>query len=782
MYLECEDFSRNFKFLRHTTDLSIGVWDLYKNVKTQVKYFVKEIKFYDVQELKIFMDGILSIAKFSDLDGQIIDILFYTVKKMVVDSEKIYKVFLVYEYYEQTLDKLKSKKIKESEKFNNHELQTFSTRMIKILANLEMVGCRHGDLRNSIVIIGPNNNLGEARILWVPFGKRQLELFISQKDTFKNSLNPSPEIIQTLNIIYKQNFPEAAFQQYEENIHYPKSDVYSLGMLVLRLYCQYKNDNFYIYNQTDKFSDFSIHTRKLEKIILDLHSENKDLSTLLNQQLIHSPVKRKSFIRLATELDIIDTKNCKDFPCFNHLKKFKESQFDFSPIQLHSENNTFSKTTKNAARSKSKPQNDRNQPPKISRKKTSVSKSPIISTKKNLITNGSSDKRKSSLDFNLKNQKNLQKKNQKTDFSNEQLSTAVSKSRFNSDSTKSVSSFNPNFKTEATALDLKSSVSFNKNEHTTFTKNLTQDEKCINDFILIKQDTSCNFIESTNDESREMLTKIEMQNLKNSFIRKLESAIFHEQNTGNIRKGLKLKEYSNYSKYIGEMFCGKRDGFGVLYYSNGDVCFGNFKENTAHGCSAYFHSDSSIFIGNVDEDTRKGYGRFMYVNCDVYEGEFDDNKKHGKGVYQYSKSEYVYDGNWLCGLKEKSGKWYKDNMVYSGEWQDGELIHLHNKKFVTYNNYHENIKDFYKNPNSIKNLINYLLETTLSFNSTDKNVQSFAQNNYRNNSKGKLEFGDNELNSVSLRSLSTEKIDSKSHMQFSRLDEISFKNDKFVKK
>ena len=69
MYLECEDFSRNFKFLRHTTDLSIGVWDLYKNVKTQVKYFVKEIKFYDVQELKIFMDGILSIAKFSDLDG-----------------------------------------------------------------------------------------------------------------------------------------------------------------------------------------------------------------------------------------------------------------------------------------------------------------------------------------------------------------------------------------------------------------------------------------------------------------------------------------------------------------------------------------------------------------------------------------------------------------------------------------------------------------------------------------------------------------------------------------
>ena len=96
---------------------------------------------------------------------QVISMSFYTVNKIFCNQQKVYKVLLIYEHFENTLEELKANKIKETEKFENKEIHEFLLRMIKIMANLEMIGCRHGDLRNCNVIIGKSGTLADAKIL-----------------------------------------------------------------------------------------------------------------------------------------------------------------------------------------------------------------------------------------------------------------------------------------------------------------------------------------------------------------------------------------------------------------------------------------------------------------------------------------------------------------------------------------------------------------------------------------------------------------------------------------
>ncbi|KAJ3090611.1 hypothetical protein HK102_003202 [Quaeritorhiza haematococci] len=53
---------------------------------------------------------------------------------------------------------------------------------------------------------------------------------------------------------------------------------------------------------------------------------------------------------------------------------------------------------------------------------------------------------------------------------------------------------------------------------------------------------------------------------------------------------------------------------------------------------------------------RHGYGVFIYANGDVYEGSWEDDLKHGEGVYTFHS----------CGSKKK-GSWNKGNLNGPGE-------------------------------------------------------------------------------------------------------------------
>lgn len=74
--------------------------------------------------------------------------------------------------------------------------------------------------------------------------------------------------------------------------------------------------------------------------------------------------------------------------------------------------------------------------------------------------------------------------------------------------------------------------------------------------------------------------------------------------------------------YLGIMIDGKREGKGIMKYSNGRQ-----------------------YEGNWERDLRNGKGFERYPNGNSYFGSFKMGKADGKGVYTWVNGE-VYDGEW----------------------------------------------------------------------------------------------------------------------------------------
>ncbi len=54
--------------------------------------------------------------------------------------------------------------------------------------------------------------------------------------------------------------------------------------------------------------------------------------------------------------------------------------------------------------------------------------------------------------------------------------------------------------------------------------------------------------------------------------------------------------YANGDRYVGETVNGKREGYGLYYYTNGNYCYGRYKDNKQYGYAAMFKTDSRIMI------------------------------------------------------------------------------------------------------------------------------------------------------------------------------------------
>ena len=58
--------------------------------------------------------------------------------------------------------------------------------------------------------------------------------------------------------------------------------------------------------------------------------------------------------------------------------------------------------------------------------------------------------------------------------------------------------------------------------------------------------------------------------------------------------------YPKGAQYIGEMVGGKRDGYGIYYYKDGDYYYGRFKDNKPVGVGALFKTDGRIILESWD--------------------------------------------------------------------------------------------------------------------------------------------------------------------------------------
>ena len=98
----------------------------------------------------------------------------------------------------------------------------------------------------------------------------------------------------------------------------------------------------------------------------------------------------------------------------------------------------------------------------------------------------------------------------------------------------------------------------------------------------------------------------------------------------------------NEGTYVGEIFKGLPDGYGIKRYNTGDVYDGQWKENQRSGRGTYTWKNGDKYVGEWADNNRSGRGTYTWKDGEKYEGEWLDDKRNGHGTYIWtSGAKYV---------------------------------------------------------------------------------------------------------------------------------------------
>jgi hypothetical protein len=87
--------------------------------------------------------------------------------------------------------------------------------------------------------------------------------------------------------------------------------------------------------------------------------------------------------------------------------------------------------------------------------------------------------------------------------------------------------------------------------------------------------------------------------------------------TDNIT-GFGTYDYIDRRKYVGILINGKRNGYGILRFTNGDHYEGGFKDDHMNGMGTFFYADGGKYVGSWMDDMKNGQGVLSYPNGDRY--------------------------------------------------------------------------------------------------------------------------------------------------------------------
>ena len=149
-----------------------------------------------------------------------------------------------------------------------------------------------------------------------------------------------------------------------------------------------------------------------------------------------------------------------------------------------------------------------------------------------------------------------------------------------------------------------------------------------------------------------------------------------DQVSGKFKPKIQEKLFQDNSRYLGELLEGKRANKGIYYYKNGDIYFGDWKDDKFHGKGVYIFAKGERYEGELANGFKTGNGDYQYLNGNFYQGQWREDKKQGFGVYTYLLTGEKYEGEWDKGLKHGKGTFlfsYGDK--YEGGFAKG-LTHL----------------------------------------------------------------------------------------------------------
>lgn len=108
--------------------------------------------------------------------------------------------------------------------------------------------------------------------------------------------------------------------------------------------------------------------------------------------------------------------------------------------------------------------------------------------------------------------------------------------------------------------------------------------------------------------------------------------------------------YAGGGYYKGEVVDGKRHGYGMEHWPDGDTYEGNFIKNKREGYGKYTYSDGGCYTGEWKANNKHGHGLQVWKSRDSYNGEWLNNVKHGEGVYKYADGR-IRKGIWKNGVE-----------------------------------------------------------------------------------------------------------------------------------
>jgi len=93
------------------------------------------------------------------------------------------------------------------------------------------------------------------------------------------------------------------------------------------------------------------------------------------------------------------------------------------------------------------------------------------------------------------------------------------------------------------------------------------------------------------------------------------------------------------STYEGEWKEGKKHGYGIYYYGEGDRYEGYWSEGNHHGKGKYIWDNGDIYDGDWVNDEQTGWGKLIWASANVYEGDWLNSKKEGNGVHYWNNGD-----------------------------------------------------------------------------------------------------------------------------------------------
>ena len=150
----------------------------------------------------------------------------------------------------------------------------------------------------------------------------------------------------------------------------------------------------------------------------------------------------------------------------------------------------------------------------------------------------------------------------------------------------------------------------------------------------------------------------------------------HETDASKIRNIFATEEElyieSLSAHYVGEIYDGKPNGFGKLYFANDDYLEGNFVDGRCEGNGRFIKSDGSYYEGDLKNNVADGYGLYVGKKGFKYQGQWKNNMPNGNGEANYpNNTRYV--GEFLNNRRNGKGTLYEGGNIYRGEFKNDKF-------------------------------------------------------------------------------------------------------------